>query len=742
MSSKLSEEQKTQRWYLLLAPLLFAALIFLVGASHFGQRLENMALDAFFRLRQASDPPASPELVVVAITENDLVQHGRWPWSRSVHADFFTLLAQTPPAVLGFDVLFTEREGDGESDINLSLAALQIENSVLGAMISRRSEIDRSSSFATADTVNESDFGVTEALTRISGRFAPSSYSGERATLPVVELINTSYLGFVDAAPDFDGTKRSVPLVVRIGEKVYPSLSTQMLMRYWGLDNDQVSVHPGEYVEFATVDGIKRAPIDEKGALRINWRNQSRFLSGPGAYSYSNLSQPLLEFSKGKPWPADYRSPEGRIVLVGQSDTEGMTDVGPSPLNPQTPLMLLHINAIDNILKSDYLQTRSFISIAVPWLLIAWLSLLVLGRTNLWLSVLVPLILTAIYLIGAWMWFARDSIALPLVLPTLGFAFGLHGGQTLLRWRNDQRGRSAMKSMFSSYLGPGVMEELMRDPGKINLGGERKPVTILFSDVRDFTTISESMDEESLVAHLNEYFETMVDCVNRFRGTLHKYIGDAIMVVWGDVAWEGVIAMKPSETAENAVRSSLAMLSSLRELNQRWISEDRLPLKIGIGLNFGEVLVGNIGASQRMEFTVIGDAVNVASRLEGQCKSYRAELVIGEPVRELLGPEFIVRSLGLLVLKGKTKPIRASEVLGEDHDCDASRTLRVWAEKYERGFDAYLGQRFDQAIVLFEACLAERPEDFSTESYLQLSRQYLKHPPGADWNGIEVKLDK
>ena len=163
------------------------------------------------------------------------------------------------------------------------------------------------------------------------------------------------------------------------------------------------------------------------------------------------------------------------------------------------------------------------------------------------------------------------------------------------------------------------------------------------------------------------------------------------------------------------------MLKSLRGLNERWRSEDRLPLKIGIGLNFGEVLVGNIGAAQRMEFTVIGDAVNVASRLEGQCKAYRSELVIGEPVRELLGPEFIVRSLGLLVLKGKTRPIRASEVLAEDEDNDVSRDLRHWAEKYEEGFEAYLDQRFDDAIALFEDCLSTHPGDFCSENYLRLS---------------------
>ena len=744
MSAKRSNELSSQRWYLVLAPIITALLITVTVDSRLGTRLENVVRDGMFRLRQQADPEVSPELMVVAITEDDLVKYGRWPWSRNVHADFFSLAAQKPPAVLAFDILFTEREGNGDNDMNLSMAAFGMENSILGAMISRRSEaaVHGDGDGVDVSSVNESDFGITAPLGRVEGDLDQMAYQGQRAALPVTELINTSYVGFVDSAPAFDGIKRSVPLVVRIGDEVYPTLVTQMMMRYWNLGSDQVLVRLGDYVEFAAAAGTRRVPIDERGLLQINWRNQDRFLTGNAAFSYGNFLYPLRAFAEGQPWPVNAPSPEGKIVLVGQANTEGMTDIGPTPLHPSTALLLLHVNALDNILKSDYLRLIPFRSTLPVWLLVAWLSLLVVGRTNLWVSILVPVILVLTYVAAAYLWFHRSSVSLPVVLPSMGFIFALHGGHVLLRWRSDRRGRAELKSMFSSYLGPRVMNELMSHPSKINLGGERKPVTIMFSDVRDFTALSEAMTEEALVTHLNEYFETMVDCVNRFRGTLHKYIGDAIMVVWGDVAWEGVNSMSPAESAENAVRSSLSMLAELEKLNQRWKKEERMPLKIGIGLNFGEVLVGNIGASQRMEFTVIGDAVNVASRLEGQCKTYRSELVIGEPVRELLGPEFIVRSLGLLVLKGKTRPIRASEVLAVESEGNELTELRAWVDHYEEGYAAYLDRRFKDAAAIFEASLKVRPTDFCSGNYLRISQDFVRQPPPPEWNGVEVLLEK
>ncbi|NJK92852.1 MAG: DUF309 domain-containing protein [Blastochloris sp.] len=235
------------------------------------------------------------------------------------------------------------------------------------------------------------------------------------------------------------------------------------------------------------------------------------------------------------------------------------------------------------------------------------------------------------------------------------------------------------------------MNQLLKGEENIKLGGVRKPVTILFSDIRGFTSISEALGEEELVVQLNQYFEQMVECVNRYQGTLHKYIGDAVMAVWGDV-----VSSSPRDDARNAVRCSLAMREQLALLNQRWKSEGRPPFQIGIGLNHGNVLVGNIGATQRREFTVIGDAVNLASRLEGVTKQFHTDFVVGETVQQFLKGEFLVRSVGVLVVKGKTQPVRAYEVL-EAFDNPKRLWEEHWVSLYEEAFNARLTRDFDKA---------------------------------------------
>ena len=365
-------------------------------------------------------------------------------------------------------------------------------------------------------------------------------------------------------------------------------------------------------------------------------------------WGYIRLSHFLaLTYVKGKPWPPGYPSPQGRIVVVGQQ-APGLSDLGPSPLDAVSPLVLVHLTVLDNILREDYLRIVPDRYVFVGWVLLTYLCLIWVrsGSALTALAMLMGVIVGYTALTFSLFWWR--SIQLPLIWPTLAFATTLMG-YIFHQWATELAAKQRIQSVFSAYISPGIMQKLLRDPDSIRLGGARKPVTIFFSDIRGFTTISEGADEEELVRQLNEYFERMVECVTRYDGTLHKYIGDAIMAVWGDV-----LLRSENDDAKNAVRAALAMRRELVTLNEFWRQDGRIELSIGMGLNFGTVCVGNIGATQRREYTVIGDAVNLASRLEGLTKSFKTDLCIGQSVHALLDNEFLTRSVGLVVLKGSS----------------------------------------------------------------------------------------
>jgi adenylate cyclase len=371
-------------------------------------------------------------------------------------------------------------------------------------------------------------------------------------------------------------------------------------------------------------------------------------------------------------------------------------------------------------------------------MLITWTTLLRLKDAPLIEAVLMPIMVVVIYHIFAfgifWLW----SLQIDLTWPVLSYSVVNFGG-VVLRWREEQRSREQIKQVFSKMLSPEVMDHLLEHPENIKMGGSERPVTILFSDIRDYTKFSEGLAAAEVVRQLNIYFERMVPCIQENEGTLHKYIGDAIMAAWGDIA---TASQGPEKDAQNAVRSALMMRRRLRELNDERKTEGLTPLRIGIGLNQGESLVGLIGASSRSEFTVMGDAVNTASRLEGLTKEFKTDLAISESVRELIGDGFLVRRLGLIVLKGKTKPTVVYEVLAEKSQANESRMTAEVVALYEQAFDHFLARRFADAEAGFVACEKTYPDDYCVQNYLKASRDFSAQPPPLDWDGRIVMTTK
>jgi adenylate cyclase len=290
--------------------------------------------------------------------------------------------------------------------------------------------------------------------------------------------------------------------------------------------------------------------------------------------------------------------------------------------------------------------------------------------------------------------------------------------------------------VLDRYVSKNVAAAVLEDKRSFeeSLRGQKKPVTILFSDIRGFTSMTETSDADKLVAQLNEYFLEMVGTVLKEGGTLQKFIGDAIMAAWGDTHSESL-----ETDAQRAVSAALQMRAALVKLNEQWKKEsDRPQLSIGIGVNHGDVIVGNIGHPQRMEFTVLGDGVNLAARLESATKQFHADILIGEQTEKLTREKFIFRTVDLLTVKGKTKPIEVFTLFG-----DRSQPAPAWLEKYQGAVKLYRSRKFAEAASLFETARKEvGGKDYLCEMYIERCRVYLEEPPPADWDGSYKLTEK
>lgn len=706
--------------YSALAPPGALLVLWLVLATGLFQPLENLTINSRFRLRAIFDPPGDPRVIFVRVDEPALDLLGRWPWPRNIHGRFCQLLADQNPSVVAFDILFTEPAADAAMDDALSAGATAPRAFVSGAEPIQENRPP------------ETDYGLTRPLTHVEGDIAKLD-GAETADYPIPSLRKDTYFGFVNVEPGSDGVRRNVPMVVRVGHDVFPGLSLQILCQYWGVAPDQVRVHLGRDIELPTPEGLKSIPIDESGKMLLNYHSLASY--DPVSMSYGDMLKKLMEHDANKtPLGADFPVLQNKIVLVGESDPS-LSDNGPSPVAAHSPLPLVHVTALNNILRGDYLSDAPTAPIVLGWLFLSWLTLFYFREKSIGISVAMPIGLVGLYVAAAYGFVLARSVVLPMVWPVVFFA-GLHVGSNVMRWLEEQQAKKQIKGIFSSYIAPAVLDVLLKHPESIRLGGVRKPVTIFFSDIRGFSHMSENMGEEELVTHLNEYFEKMVDCIDHHRGTHHKFVGDAIMAAWGDV-----LSDKVENDAVNAVHSALEMREAMVGLNKTWKEQKRPELKIGMGLNHGMAVVGNIGAARRKEFTLIGDAVNLASRLEGITKKFKTDLIISESVHDLVRGEFLTRTVGVIQAAGMTRPVKVYEVL-EDLKKPQGQWPAEWVARYEQATEAFFSRKFTEAQTLFKECLAQRKGDYCCELYAKLCEKLIKHPPGKDWNGTQVMESK
>lgn len=721
--------QKKKRGSLgFVVKLLPVVLLLALGLSHtrLGQELENLTLDWRFQMRAQSDPPAHAKVLIVAIDEDALAQYGRWPWSRDVHAKLMTQLANRPPAAVAFDLLFSEPSADPAVDQKFGDGLVLLSSSITAAAAET---LEHAQKF-TAEYA-----GNTKAIARVQGDIS-KLVGNDTGLLPVQILAESSHTGFVNSPPGTDGVRRELPMVVRCGTHVFPSLVLQGLLQSEGLDTDAVEVVLGGHIHVKGAQKTWDIPIDEQGRLLINYRRPDSF----AVFPYAGLVTKLEEL-QGKEWPKDYPQVAGQILLVGQTAT-GLSDLGPTPHAPQTPLVLIHANALSNILNGDFITHPDFRFVIASWIVLAFLTVIVLRHGAIWASLLIPVLMIVTYAGTAFYLFQRSSLHLPLVWPVAGFVMATSVA-FLHRLVVELRAKSRIKGMFGTYLAPQVVEQMIASGEEPKLGGQQSVITAFFSDIAGFSSFSEKMSPEQLVNLMNDYLTEMTDILHDNGGTLDKFIGDAIVGMFGaPLYFEG--------HAYHACRAALLIQKRQIELREKWRQEGGWPdivyeMKTRIGLNSGEAIIGNMGSRRRFNYTMMGDTVNLAARSESGAKSYGVyTMITGETMTlaKSFKDDITYRFLDRIVVKGRSKPVEMYELVGFTSEVPAH--IHEGLSIYQRGIDSYFAQDWDGAKAWFLESVSREKHRDSNPSLVMIDRcdEMKKHPPAVDWDGVYVMKTK
>jgi len=466
-------------------------------------------------------------------------------------------------------------------------------------------------------------------------------------------------------------------------------------------------------------------------------RRTMRF-AGPPLQTFN--SYPLYKLFVAHSWEEDFSNGEffrGKIVLVGPKG-----DMAKDTLRTPYGMMdgaEIHLNAMNALLENDFLHPVSDLTVGgfvIATGIIAYL--LAMGIASVAWRFLVVLLIQGGYVGTLMLAYNGPGLLLPAVAP-MGLLAGMTGLGFIYDFVLTQLEKLRMRTTFERYTSPNVAKYLLDHSGSYQemLAGVRKPVTVLFSDVRGFTTMSEKADSQELVAKLNEYLSAMVSCVFKHDGSLDKFIGDAVMAVWGNTPYN----FGPKEDALRAVRAARAMMSELRKLNAKWVKEGRTEWQIGIGLNHGEVIVGDMGSRQRKEFAVIGDSVNLASRLESLTKEYHVDILLGESVANLVRDQFHLRTVYLVQVKGKTQAVQTFTVIAEKTET-LSSDQQQFLSAYEEAISCFRARRFTEAKALLIQVLKFQPDDYLANNYLANCEAFIQEPPDASWTGVLVMTKK
>ena len=727
---------------------LLILLVLLGHSARFYQipfinHLDALIYDAKVRLTM---PQSMDERVVILdIDEKSLAEQGRWPWGRDKLANLMNkLFDQYGVKLVGFDVVFAEPDESSGLKSLESLAKKELKEAPVFQSVLKdlRPQLDYDARFAAALKnrpivlgyyFSSKDGGVSSGAAP-EPVFPAGTFNGRRISFTQWVSFGANLSEFQKSAAGAghfnplvdpnDGISRRVPLLVEYKGQYYESLALAMVRNLLGNPaitpgypgNSPASYAAMEWLDLQTTGGgVMRIPVDENAATLIPYRGNQ------GSFPYISITDVLND-----------RVPKeklaGRVIVVGTT-APGLMDLRATPVGAAYPGVEIHANLIAGMLdgalkhKPPYILGADVLTVLIAGAVMVFLLPMLSPFRATVVGIIVLLLLLSVNF-GFW---HISNVVLPLasgmIAIVLLYAMNMSWGYFV-----ESRTKRQLTGLFGQYVPPELVEEMSRDPENYSMAGRKAELTVLFSDIRGFTTISEGLEPNELASLMNEYLGAMTLVVRKHRGTLDKYIGDAIMAFWG-------APVDDPEHAKNAVLTGLEMHVALHELNKNLVARGWPELKIGVGVNTGPMTVGDMGSPVRQSYTVMGDAVNLGSRLEGITKQYGVGFIVGESTRELLKKELVFRELDRVRVKGKEDPVGIYEPVGEEGKVsrDDLDEIKLW----NQALRSYRSQDWDQSEVALMNLQRMKPR-YLYDLYVKRVEHLRKEPPGENWDGVTI----
>lgn len=696
--------------------------------------LEHFAYDA--RLNATLPNTVDKRIVIADVDEKSLSDIGRWPWDRNILADLMdTLFDYYQIKVVGFDMVFAEKdESSGLKVLNQLASGELVQDERFQIAVSKvRSDLQYDQIFANSlkgrNIVMGQIFNQHEDVSyntlsnpigtvseKYQGKLPVIKPKGYTANLDILQK-NATTAGFFDNPTlDEDGIFRRVPIIQEFDGGMYESLA--LAVTRLALDSPELKVNieaDGDYYAIEHVDlGEHSIPVDSDSAVLVAYRGRQN------SFPYLSITDIL-----NKQVPKDQL--QGRIVLIGTS-APGLLDLRSTPVQNAYPGVEVHANIISSILDDRIKHRPPYIAgFEFLLLLILGIALIIIMSflSPLWTSVLTLGVSALIVLSNLLAW--NNGLVLPLASPVL-LIISLFVLQMSYGFFVESRGKRALAKLFGQYIPPELVDEMSDDPTDVMMEGQSKEMTVLFSDVRGFTTISEGLDSKELSQLMNSFLTPMTRVIHNHRGTIDKYMGDAIMAFWG-------APLDDPYHAKNALLAALDMIEKLNAMQDEFKKRGWPPITVGVGLNTGTMSVGNMGSEFRMAYTVMGDAVNLGSRLEGLTKEYGVSIIVSEFTAECLS-EFEFLELDYVAVKGKDKPVKIYEPIGLSIELEKNEKSEI--RRFNKAVKLYRQQQWDLAeqeifSLAQSATTKNRPV---YKIYMDRIMYFRNNPPGEHWNGV------
>lgn len=663
---------------ILFIALVLTLLVFLIAFFNFFQKWNLVMNDSF--LYDAKNVPNS-EIVIVTIDDKSLQDEalGRWQdWERTNYVELIEQLEKAGAAVIGLDLTFSEYSQKKESDLALAQVLKKYDNIVVG------------------------------------------QDAGANAIVPEFKKDNAS-VGIVEFPVDQDQKVRKVQLF--FPRSSYEHFSIALIKKYFGI-TDQKSFLDTVGKRYVLTSQTMRIPGKnyKLDFIPLNAQNEAyiNFFGAPDSYQ----SFSFVDVLKGK---ISEEKLKNKIVLIGENagslyDEKNVPVSGGKPM----PGVEIHANFIQTVLEGKFLVPQSDLQIFVTIALVVFLSCYFFYLFKPWVTtVLFFAVLFAIILI-----WAQVAPSLGRIVSIFYVICGVLVSYITIfvyRYATVERARQKIEKAFAMYVSKDVVDEIREHPEMLHLGGEKRLMTAFFSDIQGFTTISEMLDPEVLVTLLNEYFAAMTKIVFKYKGTLDKYEGDAIVAFWNAPS-------RQDDHARLACDTALKMQQHLQILRLKWKKDGKPDIYVRMGINTGEMIVGNVGSEERFNYTIMGDAVNLSARLESANKHYGTYLMVSETTYEATKDFYEFRELDLIKVKGKNKAVRVYELLA--HKGHLIGKMSEILSHYKAGIEAYYQKKWDYALTHFEKVLEIDAQDVPTQIYVERCLNFKKNPPTEDWDGV------